>query len=434
MQIPASPKGTRDFYPEDMALRDFIFTGWRRTCRRFGFEEFDGPLFENLELYTQKSGAEIEKQLYSFTDKGGRQMALRPEMTPTLARMVAARGTSLAKPIRWFSIPQTFRYERMQRGRGREFYQLNMDILGVEEVTADAELIAASVAMMQDLGFGPQDFAVHISSRKLLEEYLLGCGVAQAKLGELYALLDHRHKMQPGEYERDLAALLPDSAVRSGVERVLGARSLDDLGAIDSSRASYVQMRELFGLLAAHGVTECALFDIGIVRGLAYYTGVVFELFDRSRSLRAIAGGGRYDHLVASYGGPATPATGFAAGDIVIGEMLAEKSRKPSAAPRSSAYVVCFEERYPAAAVEVARDLRAGGISAEYSLRKVRVNRQLELADAARAAVAVFVGGEEYAAGNVKVKRLADRQEVTVPRASLVGTVTGLLAGPGSGA
>ncbi len=414
MNVPSGPKGTRDFYPADMARRERVFASWHRTCRRYGFELFDAPMFEHLELYTQKSGEEIETQLYTFVDKGGRTMALRPELTPSLARMVASQGPSLKKPIRWYSIPRLFRYERMQRGRLREFFQLNMDILGVEDVTADAELIAASVAVMQDLGFDSADFSVLVSSRSLLEEYLLSAGVPQEQLAGIYALLDRKGKMDAAQFESDLGTHLGDVDRTARVLRILNAGSLDDLATISGTLASLQELRELFSLLDAYGMAEYAQFDLSIVRGLAYYTGIVFELFDKRRSLRAVAGGGRYDHLVQSYGGQPTPAVGFAAGDVVLGELLKEKFGTQEPPPRCRAFVVGLDDSYPSAVIRVAQRLRAAGVAAEFPLKRASVGRQLKQANAARAPSVVFVGGDEGREGKVKIKDMRSGDERVV--------------------
>ena len=419
MQIPAGPKGTRDFYPEDMSFRQALFSSWRATCLRYGFEEYDGPLFEHLELFTQKSGNEIEKQLYAFEDKGGRMIALRPELTPTLARMVAARGNTLKRPVRWFSIPRLFRYERMQKGRLREFFQLNMDILGIAEETADAELIAASIAMMRDCGFSKDDFTVHISSRTLLEELFLSMGIGGDECARLFSVLDKRHKVPQEEFDAELAAIVAGHVSPATINAVLNATSLDDLKTGANSPPSIGKLERLFDLLGCYGVADFCAFDIGIVRGLAYYTGVVFELFDKKRSLRAIAGGGRYDGLVKLYGGPDTPAVGFAAGDVVLGEMLREKQFSASQ-PRSSVYIASFDDLHPKSAIAAAEVLRAAGISCEFSLKKNNIGKQMEQANSAHASMVVFVGGDEEKQGHLKVRNMKSGVEAVIAASKLV--------------
>jgi histidyl-tRNA synthetase len=256
MSVISGPKGTRDFYPEDMAFREHIFSSWHATCKRYGFELYDGPMFEHLELFTQKSGDEIEKQLYTFEDKGGRRMALRPELTPTLARMVASKGTNLKRPVRWYSIPRLFRYERMQKGRLREFFQLNMDILGVKDVSADAELIAAVIDMMRDLGFTDEDFTVHISSRTLLEELFIDAGIARENLGAMYNLLDKKHKIPPEEFSTELSALAGSASQQERINRVLSIQSLADASGINPSMNALKDLQDLFSLLEGYGMSR----------------------------------------------------------------------------------------------------------------------------------------------------------------------------------
>lgn len=422
MQIPAGPKGTRDFYPDDMAVREAVFSSWRSTCERYGFEQFDAPMFEHLDLYTQKSGDEIEKQLYVFQDKAGRSLALRPELTPSLARMVAAKGNNLKRPVRWYSIPRLFRYEKMQKGRLREFFQLNMDILGILETSADAELIAASVDMMRDLGFTNADFGVHVSSRSLLEQLFLSMGIPSVKLPALYAALDKRHKVPKEVFEADLAAAVSPEVSPAAVSEALSATSLADLARLGGPIPAATQLEELFTHMAGYGMSDYVSFDIGIVRGLAYYTGIVFELFDAKRSLRAIAGGGRYDKLVKLYGGPDTPATGFAAGDVVLGEMLLEKQFTVQNR-RSNAFLISFDESHPANAIRTATVLRNAGISCEFSLKKTGAGKQMEQANAARSLLAVFIGGEEEKTGHVRMRNMKTGEEKLVARGELVSAL-----------
>ena len=420
MSVIPSPKGTRDFYPEDMAFREHIFSSWHTTCKRYGFELYDGPMFEHLELFTQKSGDEIEKQLYTFEDKGGRRMALRPELTPTLARMVASKGTNLKRPMRWYSIPRLFRYERMQKGRLREFFQLNMDILGVKDVSADAELIAAVIDMMRDLGFTDEDFTVHISSRTLLEELFIDAGIARENLGAMYNLLDKKHKIPPEEFSTELSALAGSASQQERINRVLSIQSLADASGINPSMNALKDLQDLFALLEGYNMSTYVSFDIGIVRGLAYYTGIVFEVFDKKRDLRAIAGGGRYDKLVGLYGGPDTPAVGFAAGDVVLGELLREKSGVPPLLPRSTVYIVSFNQENPMKAINSAGIIRRAGISCEFSLKKTGIGKQMEQAHAARSRFVVFVGGNEEKEGKIKIKNMETGEEKTVEAGNLL--------------
>ncbi len=415
MRTPSAPKGTRDFYPEDMAVRNYIFNSWEKTCRRYAFEPYDGPVFEHLEVYTQKSGDEIEKQLYAFEDKGGRKIALRPELTPTLARMVAARGNALKRPIRWFSIPSLYRYERMQKGRQREFYQINMDILGVSDMSADAELIAASIAMMTDLGFTADDFSALISSRTLMEDLFTGFGCKHDQMPAIYATLDKRAKIPKEQFEAELSAITDSPDMASKIVQTLDSTRLEDLDSHLGGRKSLEDLKDLFGRLDAYGLSDFVRFDSGIIRGLAYYTGTVFELFDKKRSMRAIAGGGRYDKLVSLYGGPETPAVGFAAGDVVLADLMREKGLKFPSISRSDVFIINLDRDDYKLPVELTQSLRHAGLSAEYSLSPASVGKQMKQANAARSRFVVFAGGEEQKQGKTKFKDMKSGDEQVIP-------------------
>jgi histidyl-tRNA synthetase len=419
MTIPSGPKGTRDFYPDLMAQQEFLFSSWKKTCRRYGFEPYEGPMFEHLDLFKQKSGDEIEGQLYVFTDKKGRELALRPEMTPTLARMVAAAGSNLKWPVRWYSIPRLFRYEKMQKGRLREFFQLNMDILGVAGVSADAELIAAAIDMMRDLGLNANDFKVRISSRTLVDDLFSEAGLSGAQRNAVFVHLDKKSKIPPPVFEEGLAAIVTDTAMRGNIQRMLAARSLDQLAIQGPEPASLTSLRQLFALLTAYGLDDYAVFDIGVVRGLAYYTGIVFELFDAAGSMRAIAGGGRYDRLVELYDGPATPAVGFAAGDVVLTELLKAKNIVTPQGARCDCFIITFAADRPGEVIALARELRAEGISCEFALKQANPGKQMKIANAARATYALFTGGEESDAGMIKVKNMGSGEEHLIPRSSI---------------
>ncbi|MFW6255100.1 MAG: histidine--tRNA ligase [Chitinivibrionales bacterium] len=419
MQTPSGPKGTRDFYPEDMAVRNLIFGSWERTCRRYAFEPYDGPLFEHLEVYTQKSGDEIEKQLYAFEDKGGRKIALRPELTPTLARMVASRGNALKRPIRWFSIPSLYRYERMQKGRLREFFQLNMDILGVPDMSADAELIAASIAMMTDLGFTADDFSVLISSRTLMEDLFTGFGCSHQQLPAIYATLDKRKKIPQEQFLSELAQITGSSDKASKIVNTLDATKLPDLQSSLEGKKSLSDLKDLFNRLDAYGLSDFVQFDSSIIRGLAYYTGTVFELFDKKRSLRAIAGGGRYDRLVSLYGGPETPAVGFAAGDVVLAELMKAKGFEFPAPFRSEVFIVNLNRDDYKTPIMLTQSLRQAGLGAEYSLTGANVGKQMKQANAARSRFVVFSGGQEQEEDKIKFKDMQSGEELLVAKQEL---------------
>src|SRR5882672_2417310 len=319
MQGQALP-GFRDFYPDELALKNHIFATWREVARRYGFQEYDGPPLEPLELYTDKSGEEIVQQLYAFEDKGGRKVALRPEMTPTLARMVGAHAQALKKPIRWFSIPQLFRYERQQRGRLREHFQLNMDILGEASPLADAELIAAAIDIMRAFGFGPADVQARVSDRRVLRTLLLGRGLTEAQLPTAFEVIDKSERVPQEALAEILAKVGIARREASIVFEVANLRSIETVTAalakVEGGEEAGEPLRQAVGALEAMGLGDFVAVDLTIVRGLAYYTGIVFELFDTGKSLRAICGGGRYDGLLKALGGVDLPALGFGMGDV----------------------------------------------------------------------------------------------------------------------
>ena len=410
MQGKALP-GFRDFYPEDLTLRNHIFATWRSVAARYGFEEYDGPPLESLEMYTQKSGDEIVAQLYSFKDKGEREVALRPEMTPTLARMVAARVQALKKPIRWFSIPQLFRYERQQRGRLREHFQLNMDIIGEAGPLADAELMAASIDIMRAFELGPKDVQLRVSDRRVIRGLLLGRGLKESQLPSAFAVIDRSERVPKNVLEEMLRESGFGSRESGHVFEVAALRGKE---ALEASGDVGEPLREAVRALEAMGLGEFVSVDMTIVRGLAYYTGVVFELFDAQKSLRAIAGGGRYDALLD------LPALGFGMGDVVLGELLKERGVTPKASTELGAFLIAVGGDDLPTTLQLAHALRERGISVEYGLRHAGVRKQLELASARGAARAVIVGPEERAKGNAVVRDLRTGTEAQVPLRQLL--------------
>jgi histidyl-tRNA synthetase len=405
MQGKALP-GFRDFYPEDLSLRNHIFATWRSVACRYGFEEYDGPPLESLDLYTQKSGDEIVQQLYSFRDKGDRDVALRPEMTPTLARMVAARVQALKKPIRWFSIPQLFRYERQQRGRLREHFQLNMDIIGEAGPLADAELMAAAVDIMRGFGLGPKDVQLRISDRRVLKALLLAGGVTEGQLPSAFAVIDRSERVPKNVLEEMLGDAGYGKRETSTVFEVAALRGQD---AIKSAGEVAEPLSQAVQALDSMGLGDFVSVDLTIVRGLAYYTGIVFELFDAQKKLRAIAGGGRYDGLLD------LPALGFGMGDVVLGELLKERGVAPKASIELGAFLVAVGGDDLPTMLQLAHAMRERGIAVEYGLRHAGVRKQLELAAARGAVRAVIIGPDERQAGLAVVRDLKAGTEAKVP-------------------
>jgi histidyl-tRNA synthetase len=385
--------GFRDFYPEEFAARAHIQQGWRDVARRFGFVEYDGPPLEPLELYTKKSGDEIVGQLYNFTDKGDREVALRPEMTPSFARMVGARAAALRKPIRWFSIPQLFRYERQQKGRLREHFQLNVDIVGEPDVTADAELLSVAVECMRVFGLGPQDVRARVSDRRLLHAILKSLKVPDERTTDVFAVVDKLDR-QP----RDASAgrLQEIGIGKDAADHILGLRDLHTPEAIraaydDPSVAKHVDdLARYLGYLEALETREWTDVDLTIVRGLAYYTGIVFELFDAHGEFRAICGGGRYDTLLSSLSGVDLPALGYGMGDVVLGELLKARGRLASTAPGID-WVAFENPAHLSRAIRMATSLRRSGASVEYALKPSNLGRQLKSASTAGALAAVIL-------------------------------------------
>ena len=339
--------GFRDFYPEDLAPRTHLFRQWRRSAHAYGFQEYDAPVLESLDLYKAKSGEEIENQLFSFTDKGGREVALRPEMTPTVCRMVGAKANALKRPIKWFSIADFFRYERMQKGRGRCFAQFNADIFGEAGPEAEIELISLLIQCLRGLGLAADDFYVRLSDRNLWFYYLEALGLGEEQVRGMLGAIDKFERLGEAAFEIYTKAHgeMPET-LKTAVLRMLAIKSLSDLERLvtelDNEQLTnrLVDWRQVLGGLDAMGLSDFVSVDLGVVRGLAYYTGFVFEAFDRKGDLRALAGGGRYDDLVKKLGGPALPAVGFAIGDMTMELLLKERGLLPEVASNPDVYVV----------------------------------------------------------------------------------------------
>ncbi|HEU5303875.1 MAG TPA: histidine--tRNA ligase [Gemmatimonadales bacterium] len=429
MQTKALP-GFRDFYPDDLARRAYIFQTWRAVATRYGFEEYDGPPLEPLDLYTVKSGEEIVGQLYNFKDKGDREVALRPEMTPTLARMVAARAGELRKPLRWFSIPQLFRYERQQRGRLREHFQLNCDLIGEAGPLADAEIIALAIDVMRAFGFTAADVRVRVSDRRLLNAILAGMGVRGEQVGLAYQALD---KLGRSEFAGRKQSLLDSGVPEVLIGELDSLRRLDNLADLGrrfpGARGEVETLRRTFEALDAMGLRDFLTLDLSIVRGLAYYTGTVFELFDVSRSLRAICGGGRYDNLLQALGGVDLPALGFGMGDVVLGELLRDKDLLPAEPSSIDVFLAFITQEDLPHVLALAHRLRDAGLRVEHALSAQAVGKQLKLADARNARLAVVAGPDERVRGEIVVKDLHTGAQETVALQASVDVIKARLHG-----
>lgn len=381
--------GFRDFYPEQLAERAHVMGAWRTVARRYGFMEYDGPPLEPLELYTAKSGDEIVGQLYNFVDKGGRDVAMRPEMTPTFARMVGARANSLRKPTRWFSMPQLFRYERQQKGRLREHYQLNVDIVGEAGIAADAELIACAIDICRELGLDSDAIVVRFSDRRVMQAYLRALGIADTQWGAVFAVVD-KVARQPREVSSEKLAAAGLGAAQIDAVLAMPDTSLDTVRAALTLAEDTALVDDVDRLLAYVGALvpdggSWLRFDLSIVRGLAYYTGTVFELFDRSGEFRAVCGGGRYDQLLGALGGAELPALGFGMGDVVLTELLRARGLLPSHEPLVDYWITSDDDIPIAMVMNEARRLRSDGFSVEYSLRPQSVSKQRKAARSAGA-------------------------------------------------
>ena len=408
-------RGTRDFYPEDMRIRNWLFERFHSAARSHGFEEYDAPVLESEELYTRKAGEEIVGQLYNFEDKGGRKVSLSPEMTPSLARMVMARAGALALPIKWYSIPQCWRYERTQRGRGREHYQWNVDIWGMNAVEADAELLSVLVQFFDSVGLSSEDLVIRISSRKVLEEVLGSLG----REGEIFALtcviVDKMDKLPEDVIEAQLSDLGLLSESISTIRSVLGITDLESLSsALSSDSEALIELQSLFSLCDSYGISDWVSFDASVVRGLAYYTGPVFEAHDRAGNLRAICGGGRYDKLIGTLVGNDLPATGFGFGDMVVMELLADKGLLPELSTGVSDVVFGMGTELRGAAMQVAAKLRSAGRSVDLVLEDKKMKWVFKHAERCGATRLVMVMPDEWAEGKVRIKDLDNGEESTV--------------------
>lgn len=415
--------GFRDFTPRECAVRNYLFETWRSVARRCGYVEYETPILEDTGLYLKKSGGELSSQLFRFEDQGGRDVTLRPEVTASLARIVAQHQRDFPKPLKWFEIGQCFRYEKPQKGRGREFHQFNVDILGDGGAAADAELIALAIETMLAFGFVAGDFVVRVSDRKAWIDFAEANGIAEDRIPDFLGIIDKIEREKPEILEQKLAAfsLTPDG-VRSFIA--------------DPANASeaYLEIRED---LTARGLSEFLELDLSIVRGLAYYTGVVFEVFDSKKSMRAVAGGGRYDTLISTISDGATdmPATGFAMGDYVIRHLIEETTHAAMQmevwlqrnAAACDVYVVVADESMRAQSLRLVTDLRRAGISADLPLGLPKVAKQFQSAEKSGARFALVVG-TEYP--ELKLKVLASRTEESGSAVNVVDWLTDRLLQP----
>ena len=406
------PRGTRDFYPNEMRLRSWLFDKFHAASKAHGFEEYDSPILEYEELYTRKQGEEITQQLFNFEDKGGRKVSLRPEMTPSLARMVMAQSKTLPLPLKWYSIPQCWRYERTQRGRGREHYQWNVDVWGSESISADAELVSIMVHFFKSVGLASEDLVIKISNRKVLEEVLGALGISGTGFTQTCIIVDKMDKLPTDVIEKQLIDIGLDSSSIATIQTILGIKDLKKLEEkLGQESLAVLELKDLFSMLKSYNILEWVEFDASIVRGLAYYTGSVFEAHDRKGELRAICGGGRYDRLLSSLGGNDLPATGFGFGDMVIMELLTERGLLPKITSGSQDVVISLSEDLRTAAMSVASKLREGGRAVDLILDNKKLKWAFRHADRVGASRLVMIMPDEWKDGKIKIKNLVTGED-----------------------
>ena len=416
MPIIQPVKGTRDFYPEEMAFRNWLYGQVRAVSERFGYQEWEAPYLESLELYAAKSGDELVKeQAFTLTDRGGRILALRPELTPSLSRMIAQRASQLVMPVRWYAFGPFWRYEQPQRGRAREFFQWNIDLLGDGGVRADAEIIAVGVAFLKSLGLTPAQVVVKVNNRMFTQQKLAGLGIPASAMTDCLTLIDRRLKMKPDEWTKYAGSLgFSEQQVRA----------VEGLLADAEAWRGFASLERLFADLEALDAADMVAYDPTVVRGLLYYTGTVFEANDVGGEYRTIFGGGRYDNLVADVGGDPIPAVGFAMGDMVIELLLEKYGCKPTLPTTSSAVLVALfdDALYPEAA-RLATELRRAGLNTELYLEPAKLGKQLRYAQRKGIPVVAIIGENEVAAGLVALKRLSTGEQISVARAEAAEAV-----------
>ena len=405
-------RGARDFYPEDARLRSWLFSHFKEVSRTFAFEEYDAPIVESESIYTRKSGEEITDQIYNFEDKGGRRISLRPEMTPSLARLIIQKAPVLSFPLKWYSIPQCWRYERMTRGRKREHYQWNMDIIGVENTSAEVELLSAIISLFERVGLSKEDVGIRISNRKLLQELLSNMGTPENQFSEICVVLDKMHKLSKEDIFENLSQLGLSEDISSEIFDMLKIQDISTfeqkLGA-DSEAVS--ELKELFNLADSCSITEWLSFDASIVRGLSYYTGTVFEAFDKKQDFRAICGGGRYDKLLSSFNATDMPCCGFGFGDVVIMEILQERNLLPSLLQNTDDVVFFMKDSLREVAMKASTILRKNGRSVDLIMESKKVKKALKYANKIGASRLIMITPDEWEKESIRIKDMASGEE-----------------------
>lgn len=419
-------KGTRDYYPEDKRIQNYIFSVWHKVSKLYGYEEYGAPTLEPLEIYTAKSGQELaNEQTYSFTDRGGRLVAIRPEMTPTISRMVAARRQELSYPARLYSIANFMRYERPQRGREREFWQLNVDIFGADGVAAEAEIITLADSIMKEFGAKPDDYVIKINNRKLINfmtAHYLGLDVVQAQF--MVKLFDRKNKISQKDFIDQATEIFGDQA-KIGLEKIdnlLKATSMADLPAEIRDSSSVKEVQELFTLLERAGVTS-SVFDITLMRGLDYYTGMVFEVYDtHPENNRSLFGGGRYDGLVGLFGAESISAVGMAPGGTMLENFIEVHGLRPSSRSTTDVYIAVLGETVREVS-KLARDLRDNGINVELDISGHKLDKQIKTVIKKSIPYILFIGEQEVKSEIYTIKDVAKSQEYKLNFAGVVDLI-----------
>ncbi len=430
MALSTQPyKGTRDFYPEDMRLQKYIFGVMRTVAEKFGYEEYGASILEPIELYKAKSGAEIvSEQTYLFTDRGGREVAIRPEMTPTVSRMVAGKRQELGYPLRWFSIPNLLRYERPQRGRLREHWQLNVDVFGVAGIEADYEIISVSDAIMQAYGAGREMYVIKLNSRKLMDKIFadyLGLNAEQAV--KVAKIIDHMHKVAPEVFDKEVNEVLSDEQRQSGVSGRLGGilevNNLDQLPEDLKAHESVAELRKLMQMMGDSGITN-GVFDISVMRGFDYYTDIVFEVMDTDpENNRSMFGGGRYDGLVGLFGVEPVPTVGFGMGDVTIANFIETHSLKPNLKTETDIYVILVGDVY-SQAQNVVTELRNRGLNVAVDMSGRKPGDQIKNATKKNIEHVLFIGEKELSENRFNLKNIVSGQEDNLDIDGIVGQIS----------
>ena len=397
-------KGTRDFFPDEMRLRNWLFEVWRNVSEQAGFEEYDTCVLEHEELYVRKTGDEISKQLYSFEDKGGRRLSLRPEMTPSLARLVLQQEKSLSFPIKWFSMPQCFRYERMTKGRRREHFQWNADIIGQHEVVAEAEILMLLISACESMGLSTNDFRVFINDRRILNAILSQINVPQVLHSEVMVIMDKRDKITPEALSKMLEEMRMTTKQVGQLNEYLSKSNLEELRENLKNTEGIEELQHLMKLMETAGYKNYLQFDISIVRGLSYYTGAVFEVNSPEKQHRAICGGGRYDSLLSTYGGETVPAVGFGFGDVVVLDVLKELERFPELPRKLDYTIIPFANEQIGTALKIAGELRLQGSTVDCNFSMKKMKKMMQQAHESGAAKAILLFPDELSDDKVVIR------------------------------